>query len=139
MSMKVTYKSIKKFSKEEKLAILEEGKRNGIKMTLAKYSLFPETYYYWRKKFNVSGDEGLTHQVVIDHASLIRKLETENKELKLLLARNKLESRLKDDLLKKSIQNCEGGINDTVHGLRYAMRPISFSLHRYQNNPYTSL
>ena len=88
MSMKVTYKSIKKFSKEEKLAILEEGKRNGIKMTLAKYSLFPETYYYWRKKFNVSGDEGLTHQVVIDHASLIRKLETENNAFKLLLTKN---------------------------------------------------
>ena len=101
MSLKTTNKGIKKFSKEEKLAILEEGKRNGIKVTLAKYSLFPATYYYWRKKFNVYGDEGLTHQVVKDHASLIRKLETENEALKLLLAEKELESRLKDDLLKK--------------------------------------
>jgi hypothetical protein len=46
MSMKTTDKGIKKFSKEEKLAILEEGKRNDIKVTLAKYSLFPVTYYY---------------------------------------------------------------------------------------------
>lgn len=34
--MKTTDKGIKKFSKEEKLAILDEGKRNGIKVTLAK-------------------------------------------------------------------------------------------------------
>jgi hypothetical protein len=44
--MKTTDKGIKKFSKEEKLAILEEGKRNVIEVTLAKYSLFPVTYYY---------------------------------------------------------------------------------------------
>jgi hypothetical protein len=30
MNMKTTDKGIKKFSKEEKLAILDEGKRNGI-------------------------------------------------------------------------------------------------------------
>ena len=60
MSMKTTNKGIKNFSKEEKLAILDEGKRNGIKVTLAKYSFFPATYYYWRKKFNVYGEEGLT-------------------------------------------------------------------------------
>ena len=86
MSMRTTDKGIKKFSKEEKLAILEEGKRNGIKVTLAKYSLFPATYYYWRKYFNIY---------------IIRKLETENEALKLLLAEKELESRLKDDLLKK--------------------------------------
>jgi hypothetical protein len=39
--MKTTDKGIKKFSKEEKLAILEEGKRNGIKVTLAKYLHIP--------------------------------------------------------------------------------------------------
>lgn len=93
MSMKTTDKGIKKFSKEEK--------RNGIKVTLAKYSLFPATYYYWRKKFNVYGEEGLTHQVVKDHEVLIKKLEKENEALKLMLAEKELESRLKDDLLKK--------------------------------------
>ncbi len=101
MSMKTTDKGIKKFSKEEKLAILDEGKRHGIKVTLAKYSLFPATYYYWRKKFNVYGEEGLTHQVVNDHEVLIKKLEKENEALKLMLAEKELESRLKDDLLKK--------------------------------------
>jgi len=101
MSMKMTDKGIKKFSKEEKLAILEEGKRNGIKVTLSKYSLFPATYYYWRKKLIVYGEEGLTHKVVKDHELLIKKLEKENEALKLMLAEKELESRLKDDLLKK--------------------------------------
>jgi hypothetical protein len=39
------------------MAILEEGKRNDIKVNLAKY--FLETYDYWRKKFNVYGFKGL--------------------------------------------------------------------------------
>jgi putative transposase len=90
MSTKTTDKGIKKFSKEEKFAVLDEGKRNGIKVTLAKYSLFPAMYHYWRKKFNVYGEEGLTHQVV-----------KENEALKLMLAEKELQSRLKDDLLKK--------------------------------------
>ena len=59
--MKTTGKGIKKLSKEEKLAILDEGKRKVIKVTLAKYSLFTATFYYWQKKFNVYVEEGLTH------------------------------------------------------------------------------
>jgi len=43
----------------------------------------------------------LTHQVVKDHEVLIKKLEKENEALKLMLAEKELESRLKDDLLKK--------------------------------------
>ena len=61
MSMKMTYKCIKKFSKEEKLAILEEGKRNAIKVNLAKY--FRESYYNWRKKFKVYGFKDLAQSV----------------------------------------------------------------------------
>ncbi len=109
--MKTTGKSIEKFSKEEKMAILEESKWDGIKVTLANYSLFQSTYYYWRKKFNVYGDEGLRHKVIIDYSSLIRKLETKNEALNLLLSEKELESRLKDDLLKKSIKNWERGIS----------------------------
>ena len=67
--------------------------------------MFPATFYYWRKKFNVYGEEGLTHQGVKDHEVLIKKLEKENETLKLILAEKELESRLKDDVLKKSIPN----------------------------------
>lgn len=46
--MQTTEKSTKKFTKEEKLAILSEAKEKGVKVTLAKYDLYPATYYYWR-------------------------------------------------------------------------------------------
>jgi hypothetical protein len=38
---------------------------------------------------------------VIDHEALIKKLENENETLKLMPAEKELESRLKDNLLKK--------------------------------------
>lgn len=41
--MKTSDKGIKKFSKEEKMAILDERKRNGIKVTLEKYSMLTVT------------------------------------------------------------------------------------------------
>ncbi len=101
MYIETTEKGMKKFSKEEKLRILEEAKTNGVKVTLAKYHLYPATFYYWRKKFTVYGEEGLSHQVVKNHESLIKKLEKENEALKMMLAEKELESRLKDELLKK--------------------------------------
>ena len=36
MSMKITEKGTKKFSKSEKLAILKEAERQGVKLTLEK-------------------------------------------------------------------------------------------------------
>jgi len=101
MYIETTEKGMKKFSKEEKLRILEEAKTNGVKVTLTKYHLYPATFYYWRKKFTVYGEEGLSHQVVKNHESLIKKLEKENEALKMMLAEKELESRLKDELLKK--------------------------------------
>jgi len=47
MSMKTKDKGIKKFSKEEKLAILEEGKKNGIK------KLWPNILFF-RQRINIS-------------------------------------------------------------------------------------
>lgn len=42
----------RKFSEEEKLKILEETKTHGIKVTLEKHSLYPATFYSWRKNMN---------------------------------------------------------------------------------------
>ncbi len=50
MEMKKTEKGIKKYTTSEKLAILREGQEKGVKATLAKYGLFPATYYYWKKE-----------------------------------------------------------------------------------------
>ena len=94
-------KGTKKFTKKEKLQIIAEAKKNGVKVTLEKYALYPGTFYYWRKKLIVYGEEGLEHKRVKDAQKVISALEKENEQLKLLLAEKDLEAKLKDDLLKK--------------------------------------
>ena len=101
MSMKITEKGSKKFTKDEKLSIIKEAKENGVKVTLAKYDLYPATYYYWKKKLLVHGEDGLNHRTLKDHGSEIKRLEKENEALKILLAEKELAGKLKDELLKK--------------------------------------
>lgn len=99
--MKTTENGARKFTREEKLRILKEAKQKGVKSTLDKYDLYPATYYYWKKKLLVYGEEGLEHSRLKDHDNRVRALEKENEQLKILLAEKDLESKLKDELLKK--------------------------------------
>ena len=101
MSMKKTSKGTKKFTKEEKLSILEEAKLNGVRVTLDKYELYPATYYYWKKKLLVHGEEGLVHRTNKEMSGQIKRLEKENGQLKRLLGHKELEGALKDEMLKK--------------------------------------
>lgn len=101
MEMRKTEKGSKKFSKEEKLAIVEEASKNGVNVTLAKYDLYPATYYYWKKKLLLYGEEGLNHRTLKKREAQIKKLEKENEQLKILLAEKELEGKLKDEMLKK--------------------------------------
>ena len=89
------------FSKEEKLKILEEAKKEGIKPTLDKHGVYPTTYYSWKKKLETMGEAGFRHGMTPEHLKEIRRLEKENDLLKKLLAEKDLESHLKDELLKK--------------------------------------
>lgn len=96
MSMKKTSKGTKKFSDQEKLSIIAEAQKQGVKVTLEKYDLYPATYYYWKKQLKLShpnDDKELRTE--------IRLLKKENTALKELLAETQLASKLKDDLLKK--------------------------------------
>ena len=99
--MKKSEKTRRKFTDQEKLKILGEAKKNGVKATLEKYDLFPATFYYWKRKYIVYGEEGLAHRKSSENEALIKKLEKENEALKILLAERELESKLKDELLKK--------------------------------------
>jgi len=99
--MTQTDKGTKKFTEKEKLNILEEAKKQGVKKTLSKYKLYPATYYYWKKKYSSLSSDGSLHSKVIYDASTVRKLEKENATLKQLLAEKELESKLKDEMLKK--------------------------------------
>ncbi len=101
MSMKTTEKGTKKFTKEEKLMIIKEAGEKGVKVTLAKYDLYPATYYYWKKKLLVHGEGGLDHRTTKYQEAEIKRLEKENQALKILLAEKELEGKLKDELLKK--------------------------------------
>lgn len=91
----------RKFTKEDKLQILEESKMKGVKATLEKHGLFPATFYSWRKKFESMGEEGLSHGMTPGQLKEIRRLEKENDLLKKIIAEKELESKLKDELLKK--------------------------------------
>jgi putative transposase len=88
----------KKYTKSEKLAIVKEASKNGVKLTLEKYSLYPATFYYWKKKLD---EMGLTHGLTKERLAIIKKLEKENQALKEIIAEKELESKLKDELLKK--------------------------------------
>jgi putative transposase len=101
MTMKKSEKGTKKFTPAEKLAIIKEAELKGQKVTLAKYDIYASTFHYWKKKHNVYGSDGLKHKSTKDNEKLIKKLEKENNELKLLLAEKELQGRMKDELLKK--------------------------------------
>jgi len=101
MQMKKTEKGTKKFTKKEKIRIIKEAKQKGVKITLAKYDLYPGTFYYWKKKYELMGDLGIDHGMTQERLARIRELERENEMLKQLLAEEKLEGKLKTELLKK--------------------------------------
>lgn len=98
--MESSKKSVK-YSTKEKMSILLEAEKNGVKVTLEKYNLFPATFYYWKRKHNTFGEQGLDHKTQTDQLKRMKALEVENHRLKLLLAEKELESSLKDELIKK--------------------------------------
>ena len=106
MEIKKTEKGTKKFTKKEKLQITSEAKKKGVKLTLEKYDLYPATYYYWKKKLEQTGEGGLDHGGMTKATRLeLKNLKKENQALKILLAEKELESKLKDELLKKKYPN----------------------------------
>ncbi len=91
----------RKFTKDEKLAVIKEVSEQGLKSTLEKYNLYPASYYSWKKKFDEMGEEGFAHGITPAQIKRIRELEKENKLLKELIIDKEMEGKLKDDLLKK--------------------------------------
>ncbi len=94
-------KERKKFSKEEKVQIVQEAAAQGVKATLDKYGVYPATYYDWKRKLEAMGEKGLEWGMTPEHLKEIRRLEKENERLKRIVADQHLESQLKDELLKK--------------------------------------
>ena len=92
----------RRWSKEEKLAILKEAEEKGVELTIRMHGSYPSTYYTWRKKLRLEGEEGLAQQArrrKDEH--YVRQLEDEVALLKQLLAEREVEIALRDELLKK--------------------------------------
>lgn len=94
-------KERRSFSPEDRLAIIQEGQREGSTATCRKYNLAPSLYARWKTKYLSKGVEGLKpayHR--IDPA--VRELEDENERLKRIIAKQALEIEVKSELLKKT-------------------------------------
>lgn len=91
----------KNYSKAEKLKILKEASERGMKPTLEKYNVYPTTYYYWKRKYFISGDSGLDHGNSKQDSHRVKELEKELRLYKEMVAEKDLLLRLKDELLKK--------------------------------------
>lgn len=89
------------FSKEEKLKIIKEASENKVSETLERYSIYPATYYSWKRKFEEMGEEGFQHGMTKKQLKEIKELEKENGALKKLLAEKELEGHLQQEMLKK--------------------------------------
>lgn len=94
-------KTRRTFTKDRKLAIIKEASIHGVQKTLDKHSLYAATYYSWKRKYEEMGEPGLNHGMTEKRLKKIKELEEEVELLKQLLAEKELESKLKDDLLKK--------------------------------------
>ena len=84
----------KRFTQEQIIKILQEAKDGlTVKALCRKYAMAEATYYRWKNKF-----DGLT----LSEARRLKTLETENKQLKRLVAEQALDIvALKDVVSKK--------------------------------------
>lgn len=91
----------KRWSVDQKKKILKEASSKGVRETLEKYGIYPATFYSWKKKFAEMGEDGFKHGMTKQRLARIKELEQENELLKQLLAEKEIESKLKDEMLKK--------------------------------------
>lgn len=101
---------VKKFNKrtpQEKEKIILDIQRLGVTVGCRKHNISKTMYYEWVERYNASGLAGLEDRRRIHNDALVKRLEKENRMLKELVAEKELESRMKDDLLKKKFAQWE--------------------------------
>jgi transposase-like protein len=92
----------RKWSQEEKLFIIREVERCGLVQTMRQHQVAASTYYKWKEKYDLYGEEGLK-QAYRQSDPELKRLQIENLRLKQLLADKELALQIKDELLKKTI------------------------------------
>ena len=101
-------KENRKFTPEEKVSILQESEREGVRETCRKYNLASSLLSYWRSKYLSHGKEGLKPAYRrIDPQ--VRELELENDRLKKIIAKMALEMEVKEEVIKKSYAHMRKG------------------------------
>lgn len=104
-----TIRELMKRSKEEKEKLLQDIQKMGIVAGCRHYNLSKSVFYEWLRRYNSLGLEGLEDRRVVDRDKQYKKLEQENQRLKQMLAEKELESRMKDELLKKKMAQWKRG------------------------------
>jgi putative transposase len=94
-------KGLHKRTPQEKERILLDIQALGVVAGCRKHGLSRTLYYDWLNKYEASGLEGLEDRRGKNMDAHIKRLEKENRILKELLAEKEVESKLKDELLKK--------------------------------------
>jgi len=85
----------------EKEKILLDIQVLGVIAGCRKYGLARTLYYEWLERYNAHGLEGLEDRRGKNTDSMVKRLEKENQILKELLVEKEIESKMKDELLKK--------------------------------------
>ena len=88
-------------SKEEKERIIKDCQRIGVVAGCRKHGTTPSSYYTWLDKYESSGLDGLEDRRGKSQDFLIKRLEKEVRLLKEIVAEKEMESKMKDELLKK--------------------------------------
>jgi putative transposase len=97
-------KKIPSWTIHQKEKIILDIQRIGVVAGCRKHGLHKTTYYSWLDKYNAHGINGLEDQRGKNQHAQLKRLEKENRLLKEMLAEKELESRLKDELLKKKME-----------------------------------
>jgi putative transposase len=105
----IEIKSMMKRSKEEKEKIIQDIQQLGVLAGCRKHGINKALYYRWVHRYNSLGLDGLEDRRSVNMEAAYKKLEKENEMLKKILAEKELESKLKDELLKKKIAQWNRG------------------------------
>lgn len=93
----------RKFTDEEKLAILSQAHRAGITATLRHYNLSYSVFARWKQKFMSNDNNQQTTMTAYKTRSELKHLHNENSRLKKIIADQALELERKEEELKKII------------------------------------
>jgi putative transposase len=100
-------KEIHKRTPQEKERILMDIQTLGVTVGCRKYDIARTLYYDWLDRYNAHGLDGLEDRRAKNMNAQLKRLEKENRILKELLAEKELESKMKDELLKKKFAQWE--------------------------------